>query len=70
MIYFRSPKTGNEMRQYYATTVNEIEVAVKVRGKRRPKYLPNAWDDIFRGETKNWKAYRRCQWKTKKGLTP
>jgi hypothetical protein len=61
--YFRHPKTSNEMRQYVATSVNELEIPINVRGRRSAKCLPNAWDDIFRSDTRNWKAYRKTQWK-------
>lgn len=34
-------------------------------GRRKPKNLPVAFDDARRNETKNWKAQRKTQWKTK-----
>ncbi len=64
--YFRHPKTGNEMRQYFITSMNEMKIPIKVRGRRKPKHLPNAWDDISRSDTRNWKAYRKTQWKMMK----
>lgn len=41
--YFRTPKTMNEYRQYFGAADSDV---VKVRAKRNPKNLPNAWDDI------------------------
>jgi hypothetical protein len=37
-----------------------------VRGKRRPRNLPNPWNDNARGDIdtrKNWKSRRKTQWK-------
>lgn len=35
------------------------------RAKRKPKNLPNAWDDILRSDMnhRTWKRHRRTQWK-------
>ena len=61
---FRHPRTLSEMRQYFKTTCNEIDVVIKVRGRRKPKRLPTAWDDIFRSDQgRSWKHYRKYQWK-------
>lgn len=40
MGYFRHPKTMNEMKQYYASLENELEVPIKIRNCRQPKCLP------------------------------
>ena len=61
--YFRHPHTKNEMKQFFASTVNELNIPIKVRNRRKPKHLPNAWDDMFRSETRNWKRYRNKQWR-------
>lgn len=63
--YFRYPRTKNEMTQYYASVVNELDIFIKVRGRRCPNALPHAWDDIYRSNItwRNWKAYRKKQWK-------
>ncbi|GAB2891123.1 hypothetical protein GCM10027180_21570 [Microbulbifer echini] len=65
MGYFRHPKTKNEMKQYYASLENELEIPIKIRNRRRPKCLPNAWDDYFPSNitNRNWKLFRRKQWK-------
>ena len=62
-FYFRYPRTKSEMKLYYASVINEVDLPIKVRGKRRPKHLPNAWDDVFRAKHRNWKYYRRNQWR-------
>lgn len=61
--YFRCPRTKNEMKQFFASDINEIPITV--RGCRRPKSLPNAWDDYYRSNMtlRNWKAYRKTQWR-------
>ena len=64
--YYRHPRTKNEMKQYYASKVNKLDVPIKIRGRRRPRSLPHAWDDIYRSNmtARNWKSYRKLQWKT------
>ncbi len=60
--FFRYPKTAGEMRQFYASTNNELGIRIKVRG-RRPKSLPNAWDDIYSKPQRCWKCQRKVQWR-------
>ena len=50
----RNPKTANEKRQ------ND---GVHVRPARRASGLPSSWDDIMRICEKNWKTYRRTQYR-------
>jgi hypothetical protein len=57
--YFRHPQTQNEMKQYYASIENEMIIPVKIRGRRKPKQLPNAWDDIASCWVRNWKRFRK-----------
>ena len=35
------------------------------RPKRSPAHLPNAWDDLMRGDLnhRSWKHYRRIRWR-------
>jgi hypothetical protein len=57
--WYRYPRTTQELRQYYA-------YPEFVRGRRRPRYLPHAWDDIYREicwNHKSWKLYRKTQWR-------
>ncbi len=63
MSFFRHPKTKNEMTQYYATVENGLGIRIKVRGKRRPRYLPNAWDDVQSHLYRSWKKHRKTQYK-------
>lgn len=60
---YRHPKTTNEMKQYFASIENELNISVKVRGRRRPKHLPHSWDDINRAYHRSWKHYRKKQWR-------
>ena len=51
---FRRPKTTNERRAHFSNNATEEileshRVAFKVRQKRNPYMLPNAWDDLFIG---------------------
>jgi len=59
----KHPKTHPEMKQYYNPDIEEYNV--KIRGKRIAKHLPQVWWDQHRYNTKNWKKYRRTQWKIK-----
>lgn len=51
---FRSPKTQGDRRN---------NVGPYVRPKRRPKNLPEAWDDIYRCYQRSWKEFRKTRWK-------
>ena len=61
--YSRHPKTANEMKQYFASIENEPSIPLKIRGRRKPKHLPNSWDDIDRHFIRSWKYYRKNQWR-------
>ena len=41
------------------------EVRIRIRGKRSVRMLVNAWDDLPRQVQRNWKKYRRTQYKVK-----
>lgn len=60
--YFRRPQTLNERRQAVAL-VGEGEVPPRAR--RNQRNLVNANDDLRIGarDIRNWKRYRRTQWK-------
>ncbi len=68
---YRHPRTMNEMKQYFASIENELDVPVKIRGSRQAQYLPHAWDDIYRSniDLRCWKAYRKTQWKAQLSIT-
>lgn len=57
--YYRSIKTTQERR--FSFTAKDD--GVRWRGKRNFHNLPNAWDDVYRGNEKNWKRFRMNQWK-------
>lgn len=64
--YYRRPQTMMERR--LAGLVLEEEGEVAPRGARKANHLPNAYDDyrIAAREDRNWKRYRRTQWKQKR----
>lgn len=57
-IYYRKPKTTQEIRSYYG---NEDFV----RAKRRPRNLPTSWDDLVPSKVfnDNWKLKRKTQYR-------
>lgn len=57
--YYRHMKTTQERRLSLATK----EDGVCWRGKRNFHNLVNAWDDWIRFNQKNWKKFRKHQWK-------
>ena len=61
--YFRHPKTAGEMRQFYASIENELNIGIHIRGRRRPKSLPNSWEDIDLNTQRCWKSQRKKQCK-------
>jgi len=63
VFYYRHPRTQNEMKQYEASKTNDLGISIKIRNKRKPNKLPNSWDDIYRLGLRNWKYYRKTQWK-------
>ena len=64
--WYKRPHYMNEKRQYYNYDPQ------LVRGKRHPKYLPNAWDNYQRGDVKtrkSWKSKKiRKQWMKNMGV--
>lgn len=61
--YWRSPKTKYEMTHYYAAVENDLGIKIKVRDRRKPRYLSFAWDDLDRPQYRNWKYQRKTQYK-------
>lgn len=62
--WYRHPKTTQERR--WANAWDDEEFAPRIRTKRNARHLPNSWDDLPRGSKgKNWKNYRKHQWKEK-----
>lgn len=58
--YFRHPKTLNVLRYAYSE-YEEFEPINKVRGG--PRSIPTAYSDIMKPEYKNWKYYRKTQYR-------
>ena len=62
----RSVRTRQEIAASCQVEVDEDAkcCGIRVRGKRKVSALPTAYDDISRAHVKrNWKAYRRHQWR-------
>lgn len=57
--YWRYPKTTQEVRECENPDLKEY--GIKVRRNRRS--LPMSWDDVYKQHHKNWKYYRKTQWK-------
>ena len=62
----RNFKTINEKKLYYITVEQREFATIAVRSKRRPKVLPQAYDDIPFDVSRTWKRHRKTQWKTTK----
>jgi hypothetical protein len=56
------PRTTQERRWSLAAA----EDGIKWRGRRNFHSLPNVWDDKTRYIQKNWKEFRKQQWKPRK----
>jgi hypothetical protein len=70
--YFRHPRTTAEIRAWddaldAADAAAEYGGTLKLRRRRSAKMLPNAWDDIPRGDHDHrcWKRHRRTQYRTR-----
>jgi hypothetical protein len=61
---WRKPKTTQEKRAYFAT--KDEEETIKIRHRRGPKCLIDAYDDRYSHSDKNWKTQskRSHQWKS------
>ena len=57
--YYRNIHFINEKRQQFAAE----DQGVTVRGKRRNTNLPDDWDDCPKWHHRNWKEYRKTQYK-------
>ena len=62
-IYYRHPKTTQEKRKFY-----DCPEEVKIRGKRKPRHLIDAWEDkwVEKSISKSWKNKRKTQYREKK----
>jgi hypothetical protein len=61
--YLKQPRTTQERRAYFHDEISEYDI--QIRGSRSPRGLPDPWDDYIRADVgiKNWKNYRRTQYK-------
>ena len=61
----RKPRTIQERRESQGCLDEPYKI--KIRNKRNHRNLPNSYDDIKRSdyENKNWKEYRKTQYKNK-----
>lgn len=59
----RNPRTFAEMKANCILDPDAEALGIKVRAKRRPRNLPEAWDDVYRTGEKSWKAHRHTQYK-------
>ena len=71
---WRNPRTQQERRanssQRHLRVEFEVggktcELRIRVRGKRSVRMLRSAWDDISKGRQRNWKSFRRTQYKVR-----
>ena len=62
---FRYPRSMQEKR--WALAWDDEEDCPPVRGRRRPRQLPDAWDDYYAHSEKSWKkqSKRKHQWREK-----
>jgi hypothetical protein len=62
--YYKQPRTIQERRAYFHDEISEYDVRVRIT--RSARNLPDPWDDRSRADfkIKNWKRYRRTQYKT------
>lgn len=67
--YWRQPKTTQELRENgFAANYDEDIYHYKVKMRKRrcasdSDHLPQSYDDIHRQYHKNWKYFRKTQWK-------
>ena len=61
---YRKICTTQERRQYYAALDQDTDVPVKLRARRNPRNLPNAWDDKYFYKGRGWKNFRKTQYKS------
>jgi hypothetical protein len=65
--FLRRPKTTHERRANQEWRDVEFKFC---RANRRPKRLPNSWDDIITHSDRCWKSHRKTQYKTVTCLLP
>ena len=63
--FWRRPRLAQAVRAGCRSR-EEAEEGWKLRAKRNMSALSFVWDDFDRDRIRNWKKYRRHQWKEKK----
>jgi len=68
---YRKIRTTQERCQWHAfklelKTAKMLGVTIRGRQNRTDRSIRDAWDDINRIATRNWKDYRKTQYKQKK----
>jgi hypothetical protein len=65
MRFYRCPQTTQERRAASVAIVDPdlVDLGVRVRAKRNPTNIVDAFDDIGRTYTRSWKDHRGSQWK-------
>ena len=60
--HIKHPRTHQELAAY----CEAADYGVKIRAKRNPRNLPNAWDDKPKADhmARTWKHWRETPWKT------
>jgi len=58
--FYRKIKTTQERKMWHSIPK---EYKIHARLKRSSSMLPNSWDDINRCTQKNWKSFRKTQYK-------
>ena len=59
----RHPQTLGELKANAALEADD-ELPVPTAYIRTRKYIPTAYDDLIRNQTRTWKRYRRTQWRS------
>jgi hypothetical protein len=59
MAWMRYPKTMQEKRQWFA----DFGRGIKMRLRRNPKLLADAWDDATTVKQRSWKVQRKSRWR-------
>ncbi len=55
---WRHPKTTQERRYFY-----DMDHKQFIRGRRNHVGLPSVWDDIYHLRRRNWKEFRKTQYR-------
>jgi len=65
MGFLRHPKTTQELRHFFGDQAERRDDPDIPQPRRKRRYIPTAWDDIWVESERCWKSYRRTQWREK-----